>query len=441
VLDLPLSVTTAAKTASGLEKLADYKRTAYAVWEITLKCNLACQHCGSRAGEERVNELSTAEAFDLIRQMKDAGITEITLIGGEAYLRPDWLQLIKGINDAGMIATMVTGGYGISKPTAQKMKDSGLASVSVSVDGLEATHDRLRGRKGSWKNCFTSMKYFKEVGLDFGFNTQINRLSAPELPALYEIVRDAGANGWQFSLTVPMGNAADHPELLIQPAELVDLYPMLARIVNRANTEGMSVLPGNDIGYFGPYEQIIRARHQAMGMYWQGCQAGLAGLGIEADGKIKGCPSLPTDSYVGGDPQQQRADLQHPRRHARGHRPPVGPLQDVRVRRAVPRRLHVDGARLLRQVRQQPALPQPRAQARRPKHPRAGGLEGEGARPALRQRGVRSLRGTGERGVARQRPAAFHLGKSSMAARLGALAVVLTQKLGRAHAGVHAEGE
>ena len=300
--DLPPSATLAAsRGGSGLDKLTDYKRTAYAVWEITLKCNLACQHCGSRAGEERVNELSTAEAFDLIAQMRDAGITEITLIGGEAYLRPDWLQLIKGINDAGMLCTMVTGGYGISKATAQKMKDSGLASISVSVDGLEATHDRLRGRKGSWQNCFKSMKHFADVGLDFGFNTQINRLSAPELPALYDLVRDAGARGWQFSLTVPMGNAADHPELLIQPAELIDLYPMLARIVNRANAEGVGVLPGNDIGYFGPYEKIIRAKHQEMGMYWQGCQAGLAGLGIEADGKIKGCPSLPTDSYVGGN--------------------------------------------------------------------------------------------------------------------------------------------
>ncbi|MEH2299051.1 MAG: hypothetical protein V7K88_08390 [Nostoc sp.] len=46
-----------------------YRRISYAVWEITLKCNLACQHCGSRAGHTRANELSTAEALDLVRQM------------------------------------------------------------------------------------------------------------------------------------------------------------------------------------------------------------------------------------------------------------------------------------------------------------------------------------------------------------------------------------
>jgi len=287
---------------TGLEKLAEgYRRNSYAVWEITLKCNLACQHCGSRAGEARHDELSTEEAFDLIHQMRDSGITEVTLIGGEAYLRGDWLQLVKEINECGIICSMVTGGYGISQATAHKMKEAGLAEVSVSIDGLQKTHDKLRGKPGSFENCFRSFRYFKEAGLRYTFNTQINRLSAPELPRLYELARDAGARAWQFSLTVPMGNAADRPELLIQPAEIPAVYAMLARVVTRASADGIDVLPGNDIGYFGPTEHIIRAAHHRMGMYWQGCQAGNAGLGIEADGKIKGCPSLPTDSYVGGN--------------------------------------------------------------------------------------------------------------------------------------------
>ncbi len=66
-------------------------RYVYAVWELTLQCNLGCVHCGSRAAKARPEELSTAEALDLVRQMRDAGVTEVTLIGGEAFLRPDWL--------------------------------------------------------------------------------------------------------------------------------------------------------------------------------------------------------------------------------------------------------------------------------------------------------------------------------------------------------------
>jgi radical SAM protein with 4Fe4S-binding SPASM domain len=278
-----------------------YRRDAYAVWEITLKCNLACTHCGSRAGEARPDELNTEEALELVRQMAENGITEVTLIGGEAFLRPDWLTLVRAITDAGMGATMVTGGFGVNRFTAKKMKEAGLSQVSVSIDGMEATHDLLRGKAGSWKSCFETLKHLQAVKLPTAFNTQINRLSAPELPQLYQAVREVGVNGWQYSLTVPMGNAADRPERLIQPFELLDLFPVLARITNRANAEGVRVLPGNDIGYYGPYENIIHQGRFQIGTIWQGCGAGLSGIGIEADGKIKGCPSLPTDSYVGGN--------------------------------------------------------------------------------------------------------------------------------------------
>ncbi|GAB4194898.1 MAG: GDL motif peptide-associated radical SAM/SPASM maturase [Coleofasciculaceae cyanobacterium] len=277
-----------------------YHRTSYAVWEITLKCNLACSHCGSRAGQSRAKELSTEEAFDLVQQMAEVGIREVTLIGGEAFLRPDWLQIAEAVNQAGMRCTMTTGGFGISLETARRMKEAGIASVSVSIDGLEETHDRLRGKKGSWQHAFKTMNNFREVGIFFGCNTQINRLSAPEFPLIYEHIRDAGAKAWQIQLTVPMGNAADNTDILLQPYELLDVYPMLARVTRRAHREGVDVQPGNNIGYYGPYERLMRGRGEEWG-FWQGCAAGLSTLGIEADGAIKGCPSLPTSAYTGGN--------------------------------------------------------------------------------------------------------------------------------------------
>src|SRR5262245_41350930 len=118
-------------------------RAGYAVWELTLKCNLACSHCGSRAGDARVQELAPAEAQDLIRQLAEAGITEVTIEGGEAFLRSDWLDIARGIVAHGMTCTMTTGAYGMSRGIAQKMKEAGIGRVSVSVDGLEATHDRI----------------------------------------------------------------------------------------------------------------------------------------------------------------------------------------------------------------------------------------------------------------------------------------------------------
>ncbi|OKH23005.1 nif11-class peptide radical SAM maturase 3 [Hydrococcus rivularis NIES-593] len=279
-----------------------YRRTSYAVWEITLKCNLACSHCGSRAGHTRAKELSTQEALDLVWQMADVGITEVTLIGGEAFLRPDWLQIAEAITKAGMLCSMTTGGYGISLETARKMKAAGIASVSVSIDGLEETHDRLRARKGSWQAAFKTMSHLREVGIFFGCNTQINRLSAPEFPLIYERIRDAGARAWQIQLTVPMGRAADNANILLQPYELLDLYPMIARVARRARQEGVQIQPGNNIGYYGPYERLLRGRgSDSEWAFWQGCAAGLSTLGIEADGAIKGCPSLPTSAYTGGN--------------------------------------------------------------------------------------------------------------------------------------------
>jgi radical SAM protein with 4Fe4S-binding SPASM domain len=276
-------------------------RAAYAVWELTLKCNLACVTCGSRAGPARPDELSTAEALDLVRQLKACGIGEVSIIGGEAFLRPDYLEIARAIRDAGMVCSMTTGGYGISRDTAQRMRDAGIAYASISLDGLEESHDRQRGVRGSYRACFKTMEHFRAVGLRFGANTQLNRLSAPEVPTLYERVRDGGAESWQCQMTVPMGNAADNAELLLQPVELLDLYPMLARVANRANREGVEFIPGSSIGYFGPYERVIRAHGYRRGQIWMGCQAGLSTIGIEADGKVKADPSLPTETYTGGN--------------------------------------------------------------------------------------------------------------------------------------------
>jgi MoaA/NifB/PqqE/SkfB family radical SAM enzyme len=94
------------------------------VWEITLACNLACSHCGSRAGQARPRELTTAEALSVVAQMAAIGISEVSLIGGEAFLRRDWLTA-RAIVDAGMQCTLATGGYGVSLDTAGRMVEAG----------------------------------------------------------------------------------------------------------------------------------------------------------------------------------------------------------------------------------------------------------------------------------------------------------------------------
>jgi radical SAM protein with 4Fe4S-binding SPASM domain len=274
-------------------------RPIYAVWEITLQCDLACRHCGSRAGHARPEELSTAECLDLVRQMAELGVKEVTVIGGEAYLRDDWTEIVRAIRDHGMSATMTTGGRGITEERARRAAEAGLQSASISIDGLEATHDRLRGVPGSFYAALDAMRHLRDVGVRVACNTQINRLSVPELPALLEAIAAAGVHSWQIQLTVPMGRAADEPEVLLQPYDLLEVFPMLGRLKRRCDELGVRLWPGNNIGYFGPYESALKGTMPRGHM--ASCGAGRSTLGIEADGAIKGCPSLPTDAWTGGN--------------------------------------------------------------------------------------------------------------------------------------------
>jgi radical SAM protein with 4Fe4S-binding SPASM domain len=274
-------------------------RPIYAVWEITLACDLACRHCGSRAGRDRPDELSTEECLDLVDQMAELGVKEVSLIGGEAYLRDDWTAIVRRIRARGMMAILTTGGRGITAARAREAAEAGLQSASVSIDGMEETHDRLRGVRGSFRAALEAMDHLRAAGVQVSANTQINRLSMPELPAILETIARHGAHSWQIQLTVAMGRAADEPEVLLQPYDLLALFPMLADLKKRCDELGVRLWPGNNIGYFGPYEHLLRGTMPKGHMY--SCGAGRSTLGIEADGSIKGCPSLPTLEWTGGN--------------------------------------------------------------------------------------------------------------------------------------------
>ncbi|HMR07635.1 MAG TPA: radical SAM protein, partial [Polyangiaceae bacterium] len=285
--------------AEGVRPIDEQWRPIYAVWEITLACDLACRHCGSRAGHARPDELSTEECLDMVRQMSEMDVKEVTIIGGEAYLRDDWVDIVREIRKRGMQATMTTGGRGITKERARQAAEAGLQSVSVSVDGTEEIHDRLRGVKGSYRSALEALTNLQEAGVRVSANTQINRLSIPHMRHVLETIAAHNTHSWQIQLTVAMGRAADEPDVLLQPYDLLDLFPMLADLKKRCDELNVRMWPGNNIGYFGPYESVLRGTMPRGHM--ASCGAGRSTLGIEADGSIKGCPSLPTNAWTGGN--------------------------------------------------------------------------------------------------------------------------------------------
>jgi len=270
----------------------------WAVWELTLACDQKCAHCGPRAGHRRPDELSTEECLQVVRDLKALGAGEVVLIGGEAYLRNDFILIIRAIREAGMSCTMTTGGYNLTRERAEAMIEAGIGSVTFSIDGLEATHDRLRGVPNSWQRAFAGMRHIREAGGKVASNAQINALTRGELLPLFELLADAGIHSWQLQITVPHGNAADHPEIILQPHMFLELFETLDTLVDRCQARGVRLWPGNNLGYFGPLERRLR---MAQKKHWRGCVAGVSVVGIESDGGIKNCPSLGGELNVGGN--------------------------------------------------------------------------------------------------------------------------------------------
>lgn len=270
------------------------------VWELTLTCNLKCQHCGSRAGRPRADELTTSEALDVVDQLARLGAREIALIGGEAFLRRDWIQIVRRIASHGIRCGMQTGGRQLTQERIQQAADAGLKQIGVSIDGLEALHDRMRGVPGSFRMAVDALHRAKAVGLEITVNTTIGADTLPDLPGILDLIANAGVTVWQLQIAVAMGNAVDNDHILMQPYQLLELMPLLARLFQEGRERGVWMDGGNNIGYFGPYERLWRTRGDERD-HWGGCGAGQSVIALEADGTVKGCPSLATVGFAGGN--------------------------------------------------------------------------------------------------------------------------------------------
>ena len=278
---------------------------AYVVWELTLRCDHACHHCGSRAVKARPDELTTSEALEVVKSLAKMGAREVVLIGGEAYLHDGFLKIIRALADNDINPVMTTGAMGVTPELAKEMADAGLLRASVSIDGLQETHDLMRNRPGSFEQALKGLKAMKDAGTYIGANTNFNRANVQDLEALYDLFHTHGVKSWQVQITAALGRAADRPQMLFQPYDLIDFLPRLAALKARGLQEGLLIMPGNNLGYYGPEEGLLRSQNARDKDRFRGCQAGRYVMGIESDGAVKGCPSLQTHAYVGGKLREQ----------------------------------------------------------------------------------------------------------------------------------------
>jgi len=260
-------------------------------WEVTRRCDQRCEMCCLGGPQSGIGELTTAECLLLIDQFAALEVREVQVFGGEAYLRPDFPLILRRLTRAGIRIALTSGGRRF--PT-ELLEDEeirpAISHVLLSLDGLEATHDSLRGTAGSFNAALRTMHGLLRNRIPVGVTTQINRRNLRELPTLADFLGRLGIVFWHAQLTEPFGNARSRLDDLLQPSELLNALDVLVRVKRSARRQRMLVKPGNNIGYNGPRSNALRADltgHEA----YTACRQGLSYLAIQPDGTVKGCAS------------------------------------------------------------------------------------------------------------------------------------------------------
>ena len=159
------------------------------VWNMTRRCNLRCIHCYSASRNVPYRgELTTEEGKTLIADLAAFGSPVILFSGGEPLIRKDLPELARFAVQKGMRAVISTNGTLITKRTAAEFKQIGLSYVGISLDGLEATHDRFRGVPGAYRRAIRAIRLCREAGIKVGVRFTVNRHNVADVPAIFDLL-------------------------------------------------------------------------------------------------------------------------------------------------------------------------------------------------------------------------------------------------------------
>lgn len=255
-----------------------------AVFEITNRCNLRCPHCASNSGEARANELTFEQAVGVVRDLSSLGCKELSLLGGEPFLRPDWHEIAAAVKSTGIELQVITNGLLVTEDIRRKVLGLYPETFCVSVDGATPeSYRRVRGVDG-FGTCMRLLKDaiadgFQEVHAITTFNAKnlhdFDRFVALfiDTPIVWQ-VQIAASGGERFPEGLMMSRE-DFEWLMGKVAAACELRPRLR------------LLPMDDIGYFP-----MTTRYASACRPWNGCQAGRRVIGIRANGDVLPCLSL-----------------------------------------------------------------------------------------------------------------------------------------------------
>ncbi len=255
-------------------------------WECTLRCNLACRHCGSDC--KVVDNMPEMPFEDFAQVLKEVKMhqpkikTLVHTVGGEPLVRKDLLECGRKITEMGFYWGMVSNGMLIDKSLMKELSRAGLRSLAVDVDGIKEDHNWLRCNENSYDRVFNAIGHIRRTPhLVWDVITCVNPRNLPHLRELKRLLIEAGVSKWRCFTIVPMGRAKGQEDLLLSSDEFRELMDFIVE----TRTEGKISLSYACEGFLGDYERRVRNH-----MYT--CVAGLTVASVLSDGGISGCLSI-----------------------------------------------------------------------------------------------------------------------------------------------------
>ncbi|MBI2314002.1 MAG: heme d1 biosynthesis radical SAM protein NirJ [Betaproteobacteria bacterium] len=170
------------------------------IWNLIRRCNLACKHCYSiSADKDFPGELSSKEVCEVMDNLRQFGVPVLILSGGEPLLRPDIYEIARRAKHLDFYVGLSSNGTLITEQNIGEIADVGFDYVGVSLDGIQATHDRFRRMEGAFDKSLNAIRLCRDAGTKIGVRFTMTRDNAHDLPALLRLVEDEGIDRFYFS--------------------------------------------------------------------------------------------------------------------------------------------------------------------------------------------------------------------------------------------------
>lgn len=161
------------------------------VWNMSQRCNLRCIHCyANAANKEFEGELTTQEAKKFISDLAEFKVPVLLFSGGEPLMRSDLFELGKFAASLGLRTVISTNGTLITPKIAQKIKEANFSYVGISLDGIEKTNDKFRGKRGAFEEALQGIRSCKEANVRVGLRFTISRHNYRDIPAIFELIEN-----------------------------------------------------------------------------------------------------------------------------------------------------------------------------------------------------------------------------------------------------------